>query len=68
MAFPLQYRQLTNQQPTPIQHFTIVSVGTCGLPVEFLLQLDHRVQDLKQLCKLLTVFEVNLRFTVLRYH
>ena len=46
VSFPLQYRQLTNEQPTPIQHFTIVSVGSCGLPVEFLLKLDHHVEDL----------------------
>ena len=49
MSFPLQNKQLTNEQPTLIQHFMIVSVGTCGLPVEFLLQLDHHVEDLKQL-------------------
>ena len=49
VSFPLQNSQLTNEQPTLIQHFTIVSVGTCGLPVEFLLQLDHHVEDLKQL-------------------
>ena len=48
-VFPLQNSQLTNEQPTPIQHFTIVSAGTCGLPVESLLQLDHHVEDLKQL-------------------
>ena len=49
MSFPLQNSQLTNGQPTLIQHFTIVSVGTCGLPVECLLQLDLCVEDLKQL-------------------
>ena len=49
VSFPLQNRQLTNEQPTPIQHFMIVSVGTCDLPVEFLLQLDCCVEDLKQL-------------------
>ena len=49
MSFPLQNSQLMNEQPTLIQHFTIVSVGTCGLPMEFLLQLDLHVEDLKQL-------------------
>ena len=49
MSFPLQNSQLMNEQPTPIQHFTIVSVGTCGFPVELLLQLDLRVEDLNQL-------------------
>ena len=46
VSFPLQCKQLTNEQPTPIQHFKIVSAGTCNLPVEFLLQLDLRVEDL----------------------
>ena len=46
MSFPLQYRQLMNDQPTLIQHFTIVSVGSCGLPIDFLLQLDRHVEDL----------------------
>ena len=46
VSFPLQYRQLMDEQPTPIQHFMIVSVGTCGFPVESLLQLDRHVEDL----------------------
>ena len=46
MSFPLQYKQLRDEQPTLIQHFTIVSVGTCGLPIEFLLQLDRCAEDL----------------------
>ena len=49
VSFPLQNQSTNNEQPTLIQHFTIVSVGTCGLPVEFLLQLDLHVEDLKQL-------------------
>ena len=49
MSFPLQNSQLMNEQPTSIQHFTIVSAGTCGLPIESLLQLDCCVEDLKQL-------------------
>ena len=44
---PYKVKQLMNEQSTLIQHFTIVSVGTCGLPIEFLLQLDLHIEDLQ---------------------
>ena len=55
---PYNVKNLTNEQSTLIQHFTIATVGMCGLLIESLLQLDHHIEDRQQFCKLLTVLKI----------